>query len=150
MGTSQEPDSLIRVMGNVLANGLSYIHIVGGRYFGVPPLEAGQSITMQAVPERAPCPQILNTNSRGRRILEASYDPKTDQVTLQLEIIRKQSLCLWNLEPESQFQVRVEGDASTAQTLKAREEGILTFPLEGPQNAFRRLSVKITPLEGVG
>ena len=36
-----------------------------------------------------------------------------------------------NLEPESQFQVQVEGDASAVQTLKAREERILTFPLEG-------------------
>ena len=105
---------------------------------------------MQALPERAPCPQILNVNSRGLRILEASYDPKIDRVTLQLEIIRKQSLCLWNLEPESQFQVQVEGDASAVQTLKAREEGILTFPLEGPQNRFRRLGVGITPLERVG
>ena len=81
-------------VGNVLANVLSYIHIVGGRYFGVPPLKPRQSITMQALPERAPCPQILNVNSRGLRILEASYDPKIDRVTLQLEIIRKQSLCL--------------------------------------------------------
>ena len=137
-------------VGNVLANGLSYIHIVGGRYFGVPPLKPRQSITMQALPERAPCPQILNVNSRGLRILEASYDPKIDRVTLQLEIIRKQSLCLWNLEPESQFQVQVEGDASAVQTLKAREERILTFPLEGPQNRFRRLGVGITPLERVG
>ena len=137
-------------VGNVLANGLSYLHIVGGRYFGVPPLEPHQGITMRAVAERAPCPQILNTNSRGLRILEATYDPKTDRVNLQLEIIRKQALCLWNLEPESEFQVRVEGDASETITLKAREEGILTFPVAGPENDFRRLVVEITPPERLG
>ena len=136
-------------VGNVLANGLSYIQIVGGRYFGVPPLEPHQGITMQTTAERAPCPQILNTNSRGLRILEASFDPKTDRVCLQLEIIRKQALCLWNLEPESEFRVRVEGDASKTSTLKAREEGILTFLVEGPENNFRRLHVEITPLERV-
>ena len=105
---------------------------------------------MQTVPERAPCPQVLNTNSRGLRILEASHDSEADRVTLQLEIIREQALCLWNLEPEREFQMKVEGDPSAAQTLKAREEGILSFPLEGPQNSFRRLAVEITPLERAG
>ena len=104
---------------------------------------------MRAAAERAPCPHILNTNSRGLRILEASYNPQTDRVNLQLEIIRKQALCLWNLEPESEFQVRVEGAASETREFRAREEGILTFPVEGPENNFGRLAVEIAPLEGV-
>ena len=133
-------------VGNVLANGLSYIHIVNGRFFGVPPLGPQQSITLQPVPERAPCPQILNTDSRGLRILEATYDLSTNRVSMRVDVMRQQAICLWNLDPESKYQIEIEqGEDSETHILKAREEGILNFPVEGPENEFSRQSIQITP-----
>jgi hypothetical protein len=138
-------------VGHVLADGLRYIHVVAGRYFGVPPLEPHRGITMRTVPELAPCPQILNTTSRGLRILDARHDPGADAVRLDLEVARGQALCLWNLEPGAELRIRVQaGDAVREDTLRARPEGILKVPLAGPESGFARQSVEITRAARIG
>ncbi len=129
----------------VSADGVNYIHIVDGRYFTAPPLDPGEQVTLRLGPPPPGCPLLLNANSKGLRILNAVYDAAGSTVTLDIELIRRHGLCLYNVLPERDYRVTIRArDWTRVQVCRSRAEKILTFELEGNQNRFARFAVEVT------
>ncbi len=91
----------------VSAAGLNYIHIVDGHYFTPPPLDPGDQVTLRLGPPPPDCPLLLNANSKGLQILNAVYAAADSTVTLDLQLIRRHGLCLYNVLPERDYRVTV-------------------------------------------
>ncbi len=128
----------------VSADGVNYIHIVDGRYFTAPPLDPGQQATLRLGPPPPGCPLLLNANSKGLRILNAVYAAADSTVTLDLKLIRRHGLCLYNVLPERDYRVVVRTREWTrVQVCRSRLEKILAFELEGDQNRFGRFQVEV-------
>jgi hypothetical protein len=128
----------------VSADGVNYIHIVDGRYFTAPPLEPGEQATLRLGPPPPGCPLLLNANSKGLRILNAVYAAADSTVTLDLRLIRRHGLCLYNVLPERDYRVVVRTREWTrVQVCRSRPEKILAFELEGDQNRFGRFQVEV-------
>ncbi len=129
----------------ISADGVNYIHIVDGRYFTAPPLDPGEQVTLRLGPPPPGCPLLLNANSKGLRILNAVYDAAGSTVTLDLELIRRHGLCLYDVLPERDYRVTIRArDWTRVQVCRSRAEKILTFELEGDQNRFARFGVEAT------
>ena len=128
----------------VSADGVNYIHILEGRYFTAPPLVPGEQVTLRLGPPPSGCPLLLNANSKGLQILNAIYDSGGSTVTLDLKLIRRHGLCLYNVLPERDYRVTVRArDRTRVQVCRSRPEKILAFELEGDQNRFVRFEVEI-------
>ena len=129
----------------VSADGVNYIHIVDGRYFTAPPLDPGEQVTLRLGPPPPGCPLLLNANSKGLRILNAVYDSGSSTVTLDLKLIRRHGLCLYDVPARSGI---IESPSrarewTRVQVYRSRPEKILTFELEGDQNRFGRFTVEV-------
>lgn len=128
----------------VSADGLNYIHILEGRYFTAPPLDPGEQVTLRLAPPPAGCPLLLNANSKGLQVLNAVYDSAGATVALDLKLIRRHGLCLYDVLPERDYRVTVRArDWTRVQVCRSRPEKILTFELEGDQNRFVRFRVEV-------
>ena len=128
----------------VSADGVNCIHIVDGRYFTAPPLDPGEQVTLRLGPPPPGCPLLLNANSKGLRILNAVYDGAGSTVTLDLKLIRRHGLCLYNVLPERDYRITVRArDWTRVQVCGSRPENILSFELEGDQNRFRQFRVEV-------
>ena len=142
-GFMVESDVLVE---GVSGDGVNYIHIVDGRYFTAPPLDSGEQVTLRLGPPPPGCPLLLNANSKGLQVLNAVYDSAGSKATLELKLIRRHGLCLYNVLPERNYRVTVRArDWTRVQVCRSRPEKILTFELEGDQNRFGRFAVEVTP-----
>ena len=130
----------------VSLDGLNYIHILDQRYFTVPPLDSGQKVTLQLAPAPPDCPLLLNANSKGLQIFNAVHDSHNSRTTLDVELIRRHGLCIYNVLPEREYQVTILGnDWRKVLVCRARPERILTFEVEGAENRFSRFQIEIVP-----
>ena len=144
-GFMVESDVLVE---GVSADGVNYIHIVDGRYFTAPPLDPGEQVTLRLGSPPPGCPLLLNANSKGLQVLNAVYDAGGSKVTLDLKLIRRHGLCLYNVLPERDYRVTVRAREWTrVQVCRSRPEKILTFELEGERNRFGRFAVEVTPAQ---
>ena len=76
--------------------------------------------------------------------MNAVYDSAGATVTLDLELIRRHGLCLYNVLPERDYRVTVRArDWTRVQVCRSRPEKILSFELEGDQNRFGRFGVEV-------
>ena len=146
-------------VAGVSADGVNYIHILEGRYFTAPPLDPGEQVTLRPGPPPPGCPLLLNANSKGLQILNAIYDSGGSTVTLDLKLIRRHGLCLYNvsagtglssdrpgpgLDPGPSLQVPSREHPGVR--IRGRSESILPVRGRSDSGAGDGMSIEIRPL----
>ena len=124
------------------------VHIVGNRFFTVPPLDAGNGVELELSNSRSSSPIIRQASHRGLQILGALYDLKSQQTVVEVSVARKQSLLVEMLNPQSKFRITIseqEGTKGESKIESADEAGMLLLELKGPQDGLIRQTVWIEP-----
>ena len=118
-------------------------HIVQNRYFTLPELTANQSLTVTLEAGEATHPFVAQANNKGLQFINAIFNPETQVLSLEIQVIRKQGLVVQNLRPNTAIQVVVDG--VRRQDMTADEKGRLKLFVIGPENEFERQTIKLSP-----
>ncbi|MBI3944056.1 MAG: hypothetical protein HY326_13655, partial [Chloroflexi bacterium] len=122
-----------------------FTHIVGGRFFTIPPLESGAGIHLILSRENSKYPIIRQANHKALQILDACYDPGTQETHLEVLVIGEQSLLLENMDPHMQVRIAPVGEQSQSWTARADERGALILSIKGSLNNFTRQTIVLSP-----
>jgi hypothetical protein len=94
--------------GSVWHGDQELIHVAGGRFVTVPPLEPGAKVTLRFEPKE--CDELLlrHPSNKGLVILDARRDPRTNESRIRVSVCRKQPLAIEGVDPEGAFEFQID------------------------------------------
>ena len=157
--------------GSVWDGERELVHVAGGHFVTVPPLDPGARVVLRFVATGSEAPLLRKPSNKGLVILAANHDPKIDETRIQVNVCRAQPLAVEGVDPEGVYRVQIDdeapklmiprvvrtiqallskkGDAASGQSRRALVPGVTRFldlEIRGDENNFVERTIRITPL----
>ena len=123
-----------RPVRSVSDGNFEHIHIVGRRFFTIPPMGPGDQITLQVNTGDDDHPIIEQPNRKGLRFVDARYSWPEQEALIHVRLIGDQWLVVSNLTPNSVVQVSVDGVSRKDEVTDA--QGRLKLNLSAARDRF--------------
>lgn len=157
--------------GSVWDGERELVHVAGGHFVTVPPLDPGARVVLRFEEAGSEAPLLRKPSNKGLVILAAHHDPKIDQTRILVSVCRAQPLAVEGVDPAGVYRVQVDdqaptlmiprvvrtiqallskkGDAASSQSRRAQVPGVTRFldlEIRGDENRFVERIIRITPL----
>ncbi len=157
--------------GSVWDGERELVHVAGGHFVTVPPLDPGARVVMRFEAAGSEAPLLRKPSNKGLVILAAHHDPKIDQTRILVNVCRTQPLAVEGVDPAGVYRVQMDnetpklmiprvvrtiaallskkGDAAEEQSRRALAPGVTRFldlEINGDENRFVERTIRITPL----
>jgi hypothetical protein len=163
--------------GSVWLGDEELVHVAGGAFVTVPPLEPGASLTLDFRPDTVEALLIRQPSNKGLVVLDARHDPRSGEARVTLSVCRRQPLSVEGVDPEGVYEVQIDNqppehvlvrtvrtiqallsektDAARGRSRRAVTPGTTRFldlAVEGDENRFveRTLRIRQLPADEAG